>query len=82
MVLLYRNEFTQSKKGVVGLGFIWISVGQGPTVLAIGAGRSCFVFFVFLFSFSLSLGDDPVYTEIPSQRAIKSKKANQQILRM
>ena len=39
----------------------WIQVGQGPTALAVGAGRGCLdIFFCrlsFLFSFSLSLGD-------------------------
>ena len=35
---------------------IWIIVGQGPTALAVGAGRVL----SFLSSFSLSLGDDPI----------------------
>ena len=38
---------------------IWITVGQGPTALAVGAG--CFFFWTFfLFSYSLSLGDGPI----------------------
>ena len=41
-----------------------IRVGQGPTVLAVGAGGGCLdIFFSclsFLFSFSLSLGDGPI----------------------
>ena len=40
---------------------IWIIVGQGPIVLAVGADGGCLDFFFshlsFLFSFSLSLGD-------------------------
>ena len=45
---------------------IWISVGQGPTVLAVGAGGGCLDIFnfyshlSFLSSFSLSLGDGPI----------------------
>ena len=43
---------------------IWISVGQGPIVLAVGAGGGCFGHFVshlsLLFSFTLSLGDGPI----------------------
>ena len=39
-------------------------VGQGPIVLAVGAGGGCLVIFFsrlsFLFSFSLSLGDGPI----------------------
>ena len=42
---------------------IWIRVGQGPIVLAIGAGGVVWTFFShlsLLFSFSLSLGDGPI----------------------
>ena len=43
---------------------IWIIVGQGPTVLAVGAGGVLFGHFYshlpFLSSFSLSLGDGPI----------------------
>ena len=35
-----------------------------------------------LFSFSLFLGDGPIYTEILSQRAVKSKTSNQPTSRM
>ena len=47
-----------------GLVYPWVSDdGQGPTVLAVGAGGGCLdIFFSrlsLLFSFSLSLGDDP-----------------------
>ena len=43
---------------------VWIIVGQGPIVLAIGAGGGCLdIFFsrlTLLFSFSLSLGEGPI----------------------
>ena len=43
---------------------VWIIVGQGPIVLAVGAGGGCLdIFFShlsLLFSFSLSLGDGPI----------------------
>ena len=42
---------------------IWTIVGQGPTVLAVGAGWVFGHFFSplsFLSSFSLSLGDGPI----------------------
>ena len=38
-------------------------MGQGPTALALGAGRVGLTFFFrlsFLFSFSFSLGDGPI----------------------
>ena len=42
-----------------GVLLIWIRIGQGPTVLAVGAGGGCLDIFLsrlsFLFSFSLSL---------------------------
>ena len=48
---------------------------QGPTALAVGAGGGCLdsVSLVYHFSFfsSLSLADGPIWTEIPSQRAVK-----------
>ena len=40
-----------------------ITVGQGPTALAVGAGGVCLDIFTLtypLFSFSLSLGDGPI----------------------
>ena len=47
-----------------GVLLIWNTVGQGPTVLAVGAGRGlCGHFFSrlsLLSYFSLSLGDGPV----------------------
>ena len=42
---------------------IWITVGQWPTALAVGAGGGCLDIFtlIYLFSsFSLSLGDGPI----------------------
>ena len=49
---------------VPGRPTIWITVGQGPTALAVGAGGGCLDIFAliypFLFSFSLSLGDGPI----------------------
>ena len=59
--------------------------GQGPTMLAVGAGGGCLdIFFThlsFLFSFSLSLGDSPIWTEILSPRAVKPKTTNQPTFR-
>ena len=45
------------------VNLIWIIVGQGPTVLAVGAGGGCLDIFSLVyhfFSFSLSLGDAPI----------------------
>ena len=42
---------------------IWITVGQGPIALAVGAGGGCLDIFslIYLFSFlSPSLGDGPI----------------------
>ena len=41
---------------------IWITIGQGPTALAVGASGGCLNIFTlsFLSSFSLSLGDGPI----------------------
>ena len=46
-----------------GVLLVWIRVGQGPTVLAVGAGGGCLDIFALvchLFSFSFSLGDGPI----------------------
>ena len=46
-----------------GVLLIWIIVGQGPTVLAVGAGGVVWTFFsrlLVLSSFSLSLGDGTI----------------------
>ena len=49
---------------VPGRPTIWITVGQGPTALAVGAGGGLFGHFYshlsFLSSCSLSLGDGPI----------------------
>ena len=42
---------------------IWITVGQGPAALAVGAGGDCLDILlssILSFSFSLSLGDGPI----------------------
>ena len=69
------------KLPVPGRPTIWIIVGQGPTVLAVGAGGGCLDIFYSHLSvlsfFSLSLGDCPIETEILSQRAVKPKTTNQ-----
>ena len=52
------------KLPVPGRPTICLTVGQGPTVLAVGAGGGLFGHFYshlsFLSSFSLSLGDGPI----------------------
>ena len=49
---------------VPGRPTIWITVGQGPTALVVGAGGggldSFTLIYPFLSSFSLSLGDGPI----------------------
>ena len=42
---------------------IWIGVGQGPSVLAVGAGGGCLDIFSLFYRFSFlspSLGDGPI----------------------
>ena len=51
------------KISVPGRPTIWITVGQGPAALAVGAGGAVWTFssrLSFLSSFSLSLGDGPI----------------------
>ena len=51
------------KLPVPGRPAIWITEGQGPTALAVGAGGLFGHFYShlsFLSSFSLSLGDGPI----------------------
>ena len=52
------------KLPVPGRPTIWITVGQGPTALAVGAGGGGFRHFYsqlsILSSFSLSMGDGPI----------------------
>ena len=47
------------KLPVPGRPTIWITVGQGSTALAVGAGGGCLDIFT-LASVSLSLGDGPI----------------------
>ena len=47
------------KLPVPGRPINWITVGQGRTALAVGAGGGCLDIFT-LISFSLSLGDGPI----------------------
>ena len=51
------------KLPVSGRPTIWITVGQGPTALAVGAEGGCMDIFTLIYpfsSFSLSLGDGPI----------------------
>ena len=55
-----RAGQTSSAGGVL---LIWIRVGQGPSVLAVGAGGVVWTFLlssIISLSFSLSLGDGPI----------------------
>ena len=51
------------KLPVSGRPTIWITVGQGPIALAVGAGGGCLDIFTLSYPFScfsLSLGDGPI----------------------
>ena len=52
------------KLQIPGRPTAWITVGQGPTALAVGAGGGwldiCTLIYRFFFSFCLSLGDGPI----------------------
>ena len=51
------------KLPVPGCPTIWITIGHGPTALAVGAGGGCLDIFTLIYpfsSFSLSLGDGPI----------------------
>ena len=51
------------KLPVPGRPTVWITVGQGPTALAVGAGGGCLDIFTLIYHFSplsLSLGDGPI----------------------
>ena len=55
-----------------GVQLIWIIVGQGPIVLAIGAGGGSldiFSFFYLFFFLCPFLGGGPIETEVQYQRA-------------
>ena len=59
----YGGAMMLGKLPVPGRPTIWITVGKGPTALAVGAGGGCldiFTLISFLSSFSLSLGDGPI----------------------
>ena len=62
-----------------GVLLIWITVGQGPTELAVGAGGGCLDIFTLVYHFSF-LSPSLWETEILSQKTVKPKKpTNQQI---
>ena len=42
----------QGKLPVSGRPTIWISVGQGPTALAVGSGGGCLDIFILIYPFS------------------------------
>ena len=70
------------KLPVPGHPTIWITVGQGPTALAVGAGGGCLDIFTlsYLFSpLSPSLWETASYRlkYALSQRAVKPKTTNQ-----
>ena len=81
------------KHPVPGRPIIWITVGQWPTALAVGAGGGCLGIFTFTYPFfplSPSLWETARYklkyclkgplnqkTNQPSQRAVKPKTTNQ-----
>ena len=52
------------KLSVPGRPTIWMTVGQGPTALVVGAGGGCLEIFVLIYpllsSFSLSLAEGPI----------------------
>ena len=58
-----------------GVLLIWIKVGQGPIVLAVGAGGGYLDIFLSS-SFSFLSPSLARYTEILSQRAVKPPKNN------
>ena len=62
VVLLIYSGVVLGKLPVPGHPTIWITVGQGPTVLAIGAGGGCLDIFTLIYPFfplSPSLGRRP-----------------------
>ena len=67
------------KLPVPGRPTIWITVGQGPTALAVGAGGGCLDIFTLIYPFSPLSPSlwETIYTEILSQRAVKAKTTNQ-----
>ena len=63
------------KLSVPGRPTIWITVGQGPTTLAVGAGGGCLDTYPFS-PLSPSLWETPRYRLKYSQRAVKPKTTN------
>ena len=61
---LNPKQPTNQKLPVPGRPTIWITVGQGPTALAVGAGGGCLDIFTLIYPFfpllSLCLGDGPI----------------------
>ena len=47
------------KLPVQGRPTIWITVGQGPTALAVGAGRGCLDIFTLIYPFKGPLNPKP-----------------------
>ena len=58
MTLLWVSEIRRGgamvlgKLPVLGRPTIWITVGQGPTALAVGAGGGCLDIFTLIYPFS------------------------------
>ena len=68
------------KLSVPGRPTIWITVGQGPTALAVGVGWGCSDSLTLIYSFSPlspSLWETARYRLKLSQRAVKPKTTNQ-----
>ena len=68
------------KLPVPGRPTIWITVGQGPTALAVGAGGGCLDIFSLIYPISIlspSLWETARYRLKYSQRAVKPKTTNQ-----
>ena len=67
-----------------GVLLLWITVGQGPSALTVGAGGGCLDIFSLVYHFfflSPSFWETARYRQILSQRAVKPKttKPNQPI---
>ena len=58
-----------------GVQLIWTIVGLGPTALAVGAGSGCLD--ISSLVYHSTLPDDPILTDILSERAVKPKTTNQ-----
>ena len=61
----------------------WITVGQGPTALAVGAGGGCLDIFTLIYTFSslsFSLWETARHRLKYCQRAVKPKTTNQSLI--